>query len=188
MLSLSPQCPVHGRTLHRETCRACNAAYMRGYLQDRRRRRPAREIWERARKRARRLNLTFNLPRDSIVIPPSCPVLGLPLQTGGKRSERSPSLDRIRPQDGYVVGNVRVVSDRANRLKGALDLPRLEARAAAARGVRRQEYDRLVEYVRRETLLSEVRAKAALGGRTGQEWDKIARFLEKAFVRADWAR
>lgn len=186
MLSLSPQCPVHGRTLHRETCRACNAAYMRAYYKDRRRRRPARELWDRARKRARRLDLAFNLPRDAIVIPPACPVLGLPLKAGGKRSGQSPSLDRIRPQDGYVVGNIRVVSDRANRLKGALDLPRLEARAAAAHGARRQEYERLAEYVRRESLLAEVRAKAALGGRAGQEWDKIGRFLEKAFVRADW--
>lgn len=186
MLSPTPQCPTHGPNLRRETCRACNAAYMRAYYKDRRRRRPARELWDRARKRARRLSLAFNLPQDAIVIPPACPVLGLPLKAGGKRSEQSPSLDRIRPQDGYVVGNIRVVSDRANRLKGALDLPRLEARAAAARGARRQEYERLVEYVRREFLLAEVRAKAALGGRAGQEWDKIGRFLEKAFVRADW--
>lgn len=186
MLSLSPQCPVHGRTLHRETCRTCNAAYMRAYYKDRRRRRPARELWDRARKRARRLNLPFNLPRDSVVIPPACPVLGVPLRTGGQRTQQSASLDRIRPQQGYVVGNVRVVSDRANRLKGDLDLPRLAARAEAARGHRRQEYERLVEYLRRETLLEEVRAKAALGGRSGEEWDKIARFLEQAFIRADW--
>lgn len=188
MLSPSPQCPVHGRTLHRDTCRACNAAYMRAYYKDRRRRRPERELWDRARKRARRLNLPFNLPRDGIVVPPTCPVLGLPLKTGGERSSQSASLDRIRPQEGYVVGNVRVVSDRANRLKGDLDLLRLKARAAAARGPRRQEYERLIEYVRREALLAEVRAKAALGGRAGEEWDKIARFLEKAFIRADWAQ
>lgn len=186
MLSPSPQCPVHGSTLRRETCRACNAAYMRAYYKDRRQRRPAREVWDRARKRAHRLNLPFDLPRDSVVIPPNCPVLGTPLRTGGRRSNQSPSLDRIRPRQGYVAGNVRVVSDRANRLKGALDLAGLQARAAKARGVRRHEYERLEEYVRRETLLAEVRAKAALGGRHGQEWDKIARFLEQAFIRADW--
>lgn len=134
MLSPTPQCPTHGPNLRR----------------DRRRRRPAHELWDRARKRALRLSLAFNLPQDAIVIPPACPVLGLPLKAGGKRSEQSPSLDRIRPQDGYVVGNIRVVSDRANRLKGALDLPRLEARTAVARGARRQEYECLVEYVRRE--------------------------------------
>lgn len=188
MLSPKPQCPTHGPDLHRDTCRACNAAYMRAYYKDRRRRRPARELWDRARKRARRLNLPFNLPRDSVVIPPACPVLGVPLRTGGQRTQQSASLDRIRPQQGYVVGNVRVVSDRANRLKGDLDLTRLMARAETARGHRRQEYERLVEYVRRETLLEEVRAKAALGGRAGEEWARIARFLEKAFIRADWQR
>ena len=188
MLSLSPQCPVHGRPLHRETCRACNAAYMRAYYKERRRRRPAREVWERARKRARRLNLPFDLPRDSVVIPPACPVLGVPLRTGGSRTRQSPSLDRIRPQQGYVVGNVRVVSDHANRLKGDLDLARLMARAKTARGARREEYERLIEYVSRETLLAEVRAKAAAGGRVGEEWAKVARFLEKAFIRADWKR
>jgi hypothetical protein len=189
MLSLSPQCPVHGRTLHRETCRACNAAYMRAYYKERRRRRPAREVWERARKRARRLNLPFDLPRDSVVIPPACPVLGVPLRTGGSRTPQSPSLDRIRPQQGYVVGNVRVVSDHANRLKGDLDLARLMARVGEDRPRRPPGgYERLIEYVRRETLLAEVRARAAAGGRVGEEWAKIARFLEKAFIRADWER
>lgn len=98
--SLTAICPVHGDHLRRDACRTCNSAYMRAYYKDRRQRRPARELWDRARKRARRLNLPFNLPRDSIVIPPACPVLGIPLKTGGKRTQQSPSLDRIFPQQG----------------------------------------------------------------------------------------
>jgi hypothetical protein len=186
--TLSAVCPVHGDNLHRQKCRACNAAYMRAYYSERRRYRPACEIWERARKRARRMNLPFNLPRNSVVIPPACPALGVVLKTTGERTQHSPSLDRIRPQEGYVVGNVRVLSDRANRLKGDLNAIGLMRRIESTRGAQRREYERLLEYVRREMLLAEVRAKAAAGGRVGDEWAKIESFLEKAFIRADWPR
>lgn len=188
MLTPKPQCQFHGERLHRDSCRACNAAYMRAYYKNQRRLRPTKEIWERARKRARRLGVRFSIPPGHIVIPPACPVLGIPLITGGPRSPQSPSLDRIRPAQGYVLGNVRVLSDLANRLKGDLDLAGLQARVELARGDRRDQYARIIEYVRREELLAEVRAKAALGGPMGKEWDKIARFLEKAFVKADWNR
>lgn len=184
-----PQCPVHGDISKRRSCRMCNAAYMRGYYKERRQQRPALEVWDRARKRALRLDLPFDLPRDAIIIPQQCPVLGLTLKTGGARSRHSPSLDRIRPNDGYVLGNVRVLSDYANRLKGNLSLEDIERRAQAADGPRQMEYERLAEYVRREQLLSEVRDKAAtLGGRAGEVWSEVARFLDKAFIKADWKR
>ena len=44
-----------------------------------------------------------------------CPVLGVELIWGGERNN-SPSLDRILPEMGYVRGNVRFMSDRANRV------------------------------------------------------------------------
>lgn len=188
--SLSAVCPVHGDKLHRDTCRACNNAYMRSYLAQRRTYAPAREMWERASKRARRLGIPFALPKDAVVIPDICPALGGPIRTGGTtRSPQSPSLDRIRPDEGYVLGNIRVLSDHANRLKGNLSLEDIERRAQAAGGQRQVEYERLAEYVRREQLLAEVRAKAAsLEGRAREVWSEIARFLEKAFIRADWKR
>jgi hypothetical protein len=36
-------------------------------------------------------------------------------------------------------------------------------------------------YVEREQLLQEVRTKALQGGRAGQEWAKIAAFLDRVF-------
>lgn len=112
-----------------------------------------------------------------------------PIRSTGKRSAHSPSLDRIRPGEGYVLGNVRVLSDYANRLKGNLSLEDIERRAQAADGPRQAEYERLAEYVRREQLLAEVRTKAAaMEGRAGEVWHEVARFLEKAFIRADWKR
>lgn len=50
--------------------------------------------------------------------PTHCPILGLELDWFlEKRGECSPSLDRIDSNLGYVPGNVRIVSWRANRIK-----------------------------------------------------------------------
>lgn len=184
----TPLCPIHGAHLQRSTCPNCNAAYMRHYLKVQRRLRPAIALHSRARQRAARRGLPFNLRVCDVVVPPNCPALGVPLVVGETRSPYSPSLDRIRPALGYIRGNTRVISDKANRLKGALDVEGLIKRAVASVDQRRREYSRLAEYLDRELLLAEVRNKAALGGRVGEEWAKVAAFLDKAFMRADWSR
>ena len=54
------------------------------------------------------------------MIPLHCPVLGLPLYRnsgGAAQGPNSPSLDRIDPDLGYVRGNVKVISARANSIK-----------------------------------------------------------------------
>lgn len=54
------------------------------------------------------------------MIPDHCPILGLPLyrNVGGRaQGPHSPTLDRINPALGYVRGNVRVISSRANSIK-----------------------------------------------------------------------
>jgi hypothetical protein len=77
-------------------------------------------VWQ-AKDRARRSGLPFNLQLGDIVIPSHCPVLGIPLchaTPGSKKwADGSPSLDRIKPELGYVKGNIRVISWRANNLK-----------------------------------------------------------------------
>ena len=65
-------------------------------------------LWN-AKHRATRKNLEFSLELSDIVIPTHCPVFGIPME--------SPSLDRIDSSLGYVRGNVRVISKRANSLK-----------------------------------------------------------------------
>jgi hypothetical protein len=53
-----------------------------------------------------------------IAIPDHCPILGMKLERGLDGGlDNSPSLDRIIPALGYVPGNVRVISNRANRIK-----------------------------------------------------------------------
>lgn len=174
-------CPVHGEPKHRSSCQGCNAAYMRTYLRRRCRQEPAWALWHRARKRAERKRVPFDIPVRSVVIPELCPVLGIPLVIGEGRVPESPSLDRVIPERGYVVGNCRVISDRANRLKSNLDRIGLRARAKFSKPALRGDYAKIVAYVDREELLADVRQKAAAGGRSGAEWAKIADFLESRF-------
>lgn len=184
----NPTCSLHGECLQRSTCPSCNAAYMRRYLTAQRRLKPAVALHSRARQRAARRGLPFDLRVSDVIVPSVCPALGVPILIGKARSMFSPSLDRIRPGLGYVRGNTRVISDKANRLKGALDVEGLIQRAVRSVDERRKDYARLAEYLDRELLLAEVRRKAALEGRVGEEWAKVAAFLEAAFVRADWKR
>lgn len=81
-----------------------------------------------AKQRAASKGLEFNITPRDIVIPPTCPVLGIPLSHGrGKPHDGSPTLDRIVPHKGYVRGNIMVISHKANRLKGAATLQELQA-------------------------------------------------------------
>lgn len=71
-----------------------------------------------ARARAKKLGLDFDLKPQDVVMPVVCPLLGLQLNRGtGRMTANSPSLDRKDPSKGYTVGNVWVVSWRANSLK-----------------------------------------------------------------------
>ena len=77
-----------------------------------------RVILDRARGRARRSGIRFSLTIEDIEVPETCPILGIPLSRGsGVHSDNSPSLDRVVPSLGYVKGNVKVISNRANRIK-----------------------------------------------------------------------
>lgn len=79
-----------------------------------------------ARHRAKRKGIPFSITADDIEVPTFCPVLGLRLQRGeGVACDASPTVDRIKPDLGYVPGNVLVVSFRANRLKGDSDASEL---------------------------------------------------------------
>lgn len=72
-----------------------------------------------AKYRAKKKGLSFTITKDDIVIPEFCPVFGIRLETSPEvgRSDASPSLDRIDNSEGYVKGNVIVVSWLANRIK-----------------------------------------------------------------------
>lgn len=79
---------------------------------------PRMAMWRGARERAKRSGLPFDISVSDIVVPERCPVFGVPLAVArGRAQPNSPSLDRIDSAAGYVVGNVRVISKRANTIK-----------------------------------------------------------------------
>lgn len=81
-----------------------------------------------ARNRAKAQGTEFAITKDDIVVPATCPVLGLPLKVGtGSANAGSPSLDRIDPSKGYVRGNIRVISHKANTIKSDATLEDLRA-------------------------------------------------------------
>ena len=92
---------------------------------------PERMILKHAQGRAKKQGIPFNIEESDIVIPDVCPVLGLPLTKSiGMPTCNSPSLDKIIPDLGYVKGNIKVISYRANRLKNDASLAELRAIAA----------------------------------------------------------
>lgn len=81
-------------------------------------RKPKFHLFHMAKHRAKRNGLPFDLTIDDFDIPQYCPVLGIKLKPGlGKLHDASPSLDRIKPEMGYVKDNVVVISYKANRMK-----------------------------------------------------------------------
>ena len=88
----------------------------------------ARLMLHRARLRAATKGFEFNIDEGDVVIPKVCPVLGLELTVGrGAPGPCSPSLDRMDNSLGYVKGNVRVISNRANSLKSDATIEELRA-------------------------------------------------------------
>ena len=183
----APACVDHGVALRRATCRKCNSAYMNSYLQARRRREPEKELWRRAKERASSFGLEFDLTHPP-ALPLRCPVLGITLTPGGRRRNSSPSLDRIDPQRGYIKGNVRVISDRANRLKGNRNLEEVRALSIVGASARRDEFDLIARYLERESLLADVRRRAENGRGDRAEWKKLADFLDRIFAHGSDGR
>ena len=77
-----------------------------------------------AKSKCKKKGLNFNLELSDVKIPEFCPVLGIPLIRGKRRTDNTPSLDQINRTRGYVKGNVAVISWRANRLKKRCHLGR----------------------------------------------------------------
>lgn len=81
----------------------------------------------RAKSRAKKNNLAFNIELDDIVIPERCPLLGIKIEsTEVRNSPNNPSLDKIIPKKGYTKDNVWVISNRANTLKNDATLTELK--------------------------------------------------------------
>ena len=113
--------------LPEKTKAALRVSYQRRKVQD-----PASLLLKGAKERAKNQGIPCTIGKEHIVIPTVCPILGIPItinvlgNNGGNR-DQSPSLDKVKPELGYVPGNVRVVSNKANRLKADNTIETLEA-------------------------------------------------------------
>lgn len=88
-------------------------------------------LLRRAAARAKERGIPFTITAVDVVVPATCPVLGIPLAFGGREGrDNSPTIDRTIPTEGYVPGNVRVISYRANRIKTDATLAELQALVA----------------------------------------------------------
>jgi hypothetical protein len=76
-------------------------------------------LFHSAKFRAKKRGILFDLRGENIPqVPRRCPILDIVIRPGkGKATPNSPSLDRIIPELGYTVGNVQIISNRANTLK-----------------------------------------------------------------------
>lgn len=72
-----------------------------------------------AKQRAQKKDIPFDITPADIIVPTHCPILGIPIVLDADKLPEagSPSLDRLIPELGYVVGNINVISHRANLLK-----------------------------------------------------------------------
>jgi len=91
---------------------------------------PQYKMYHNAKHRSKKKGIPFQIEMEDIIIPKTCPLLGIPilLETGDRRSSNNPSLDRINPDPsiGYVKGNIQVISARANWLKADASIQELE--------------------------------------------------------------
>ena len=79
--------------------------------------------------KCREQGLPFNITADDLMPAPlKCPVFGFKLdwyKDGRGGADDSPSIDRLIPEEGYVPGNVTLISLKANRIKNDSDLSEL---------------------------------------------------------------
>lgn len=84
----------------------------------------------------KRLGIPFDIDFNDIYFPTHCPILGTKLvysNNSTNMADNIPSFDRLNPKLGYIKGNVKIISYRANRIKNDATLAELEAIIAYAK-------------------------------------------------------
>jgi len=137
--------PTHSDGVH-STCKVCNNAYskqyrernkdkMKEYKQILKQNNPIKYLLIQAKARCKHLgsNIPFDITPDDVEYVTHCPVFGVELKYNSKQSKRgmvvddAASLDRIIPELGYIRGNVRIISWRANKLKSDITPDEMKA-------------------------------------------------------------
>lgn len=82
-------------------------------------------IYNRIKSRATKKKIPFDLELQDIVLPKLCPVFQKPFIYGDY--DWTYSVDRKDNSLGYVKGNIQILSNRANRLKGDFSINELQS-------------------------------------------------------------
>lgn len=92
-----------------------------------RERHPERRLLDGCRYRAKKKGLLCTITAADLVVPEYCPALKIKLEFAKVAlKDNSPSVDRKVPALGYVRGNVRVISYKANRMKNNATITELK--------------------------------------------------------------
>lgn len=113
---------VHfSRSLHHYCSNKCLCESNRIYAEYHNKSNKRYKIWCNLKKRAKLKGFDFDLELEDIPqIPSICPVLNIPIiinEGNHQPTDNSPSVDRIDSTKGYIKGNIRIISNRANRIK-----------------------------------------------------------------------
>ena len=87
-----------------------------------------------AKSRAKKSDINFDINVEDLELPSICPILLEPIDILNSSYRYGASLDRVNNELGYVKGNVRVISRKANRLKGDATADQLLRVVAYMRG------------------------------------------------------
>ena len=102
-------------------CRECDNLYNKKIHE----KNPINRLYNLAKRRAKDRNLEFNLTKDYIksIFPKDnkCPVTGKEFQYGLKNRNYAPTIDKINPKNGYIIGNVVIISHIMNAFKSDID-------------------------------------------------------------------
>lgn len=97
--------------------KATNRQYAKNRRQRLKETRPWYWLISNAKHRSKLEGVPFNLTEDTLPERPErCPCCGIKFIRGGAWKEQ-PSLDRVVPSDGYVIGNVQWLCRRCNQIK-----------------------------------------------------------------------
>lgn len=72
-------------------------------------------LLKQAKARATKKDLPFSITKEDIILPELCPYFKVPFDRNTRKWGYS--LDRIDPKQGYVQGNIQVISQLANAMK-----------------------------------------------------------------------
>jgi hypothetical protein len=113
---------------YNQTWKRQNRARIYAKAKEARMRNPVKYLLFGVRGRAVRFGIECSLTEADLVVPETCPVLGIPLLWGqGPSANNSPSVDRFDNSKAYTKDNIHIISNRANKLKNNATVEEMRA-------------------------------------------------------------